>query len=378
MSEHDHPHSGPPDHPSARPVAPASPMPSPQDRPFVEDAGSQALSAALRSSFTIVKVIMVLLIFLFFASGVFTVGPQERAVILRFGKARGAGAEQLLGPGLHWAWPYPIDAVEKIPIGQIQTVRSTAGWYAVSPEMEAAGEQPEALPSLNPAREGYTLTADGNIIHVRASLRYRITDPLSYTFSFVAASNVVQNALDNALFYASARFKVDRILRDDVAAFKETIRARVSQLIVSQNLGIVLDPADVEAVAPVYVRPAFNEVLAAEQDKNKSVNAARGYENALLSRAQGEANAIINQGQADRSSLVKAAAAEARYLNDRVPEYRRDPHSFQQRLLTETWMRILTNATDKFIMLERGNGGQSELRLLLSREPQKAGQTNQP
>ena len=53
------------------------------------DAGSQALAEALRSSFAIVKVVMVLLVLLFLASGFFTVGPQERAIILRFGKARG-------------------------------------------------------------------------------------------------------------------------------------------------------------------------------------------------------------------------------------------------------------------------------------------------
>ncbi len=363
------------------PVAASETDPSaPPSGDFIEDAGSKALSEALRSSFNIVKVIMVILILIFFASGVFTVAPNQRAVIFRFGKARGIAAEQLLGPGLHWAWPYPIDEVKMIPVGQIQTVRSTVGWYSISPEAEALGQQPEAVPSLNPATEGYTLTADGNIIHVRASLRYRISDPLSYAFNFVAASNVVQNALDNALFYASAQFKVDRALRDDVAAFKETIRSRVAQLVTTQNLGIVLDPADVEVVAPVYVRSAFNDVLAAEQDKNKAVNAARGYENALLSKAQGEATAIVNQGQGDRSRLVQSAASEARYMTERLPEYQRDPNSFRQRLLTETWMRILTNASDKFVLLERANGGASELRLLLSREPEKASstQTNQP
>ena len=53
------------------------------------DAGSQALAEALHSSFVIVKVLMVLLVLLFLASGFFTVGPQERAIILRFGKAQG-------------------------------------------------------------------------------------------------------------------------------------------------------------------------------------------------------------------------------------------------------------------------------------------------
>ncbi len=63
------------------------------------DAGSQALSEALRSSFGIVKFVMLILVCLFLGSGFFTVGPQERAIIIRMGKPVGTGEKALLGPG---------------------------------------------------------------------------------------------------------------------------------------------------------------------------------------------------------------------------------------------------------------------------------------
>ncbi len=63
------------------------------------DAGSQALAEALRSSFAIVKFVMVLLVLVFLASGFFTVGPQERAIVLRFGKPMGEGEKALLAAG---------------------------------------------------------------------------------------------------------------------------------------------------------------------------------------------------------------------------------------------------------------------------------------
>ena len=95
-----------------------------------EDSGSRALAEALGSSFFFVKIIMAVLVVVFLASGAVTVGPQERAVILHFGKPGSEGAAGLLGPGLHFAFPAPIDEVVKIPIGQIQYVTSTIGWYA--------------------------------------------------------------------------------------------------------------------------------------------------------------------------------------------------------------------------------------------------------
>ena len=204
MNDHDHPHDGLPE--------PALPPETPVD------AGSQALAEALRSSFAIVKFVMVLLVLLFLASGFFTVGPQERAIILRFGKPVGEGEKALLVPGLHWSFPYPIDESIKVSIAGLQQVSSTVGWYALTPEQELAGIEPHGGRARSiPIVDGYALTADANIIHTRATLTYRIKDPIRYVFSFVNASNAVQNALDNALLYAASRFKVDDILTRDIA-----------------------------------------------------------------------------------------------------------------------------------------------------------------
>ena len=124
--EHEHDHSA-----HAHPAAPAPLETS-------DDAGSQALAEALRSSFAIVKFVMVALVIVFLASGIFQVGPQEKAVMLRFGKTVGTGQQALLGPGLHWSFPYPIDEVVKIPYREIQKVDSTVGWFYMSPAQKAA------------------------------------------------------------------------------------------------------------------------------------------------------------------------------------------------------------------------------------------------
>ena len=116
--EHDH-HGHHPDHPGHE----HSPAPE------LQDTGSQAMAEALRSSFAIVKFVMLLMIAAFFCSGFFQVGPSEKAIILRFGKPVGAGEKALLGSGLHWSFPYPIDEVVKIPITEIQKVTSDNGWY---------------------------------------------------------------------------------------------------------------------------------------------------------------------------------------------------------------------------------------------------------
>ena len=220
--------------------------------PETQDAGSQALAEALRSSFVIVKIAMAALVVIIFAAGFFTVNPGEKAVILRFGKPLGDGPKMLLSAGkLYWSFPYPIDEVVRIPISEIQKVSSSVGWYATTPEMELAGTEPPAGPSLNPAIDGYVLTADRNIIHTRATVSYHIDDPRTAIFNFAAGtnhqfnlggiSNAVQDAANNALVATAARFKVDDILTRDIAGFQDAVRAHVEELVAQEKLGVVID-----------------------------------------------------------------------------------------------------------------------------------------
>ena len=347
--------------------------PTPPPPSSVDEAGSQALTEALRSSLGLVKWLIAALVVGFLITGRVTVESNQVAVILRFGKPVGEGEARLLKPGWHWKFPAPIEKVEFIPVGQSHSVLSTAGWYATSPELEAAGKEPPARPSLQPGADGYVLTADGNIIHVRAKLNYRIrpANALDYAFNFAQITNVVQNALDNALVYAASKFTADDALYRDTARFREVLLQRVQDQFEKLNLGITLEPSEVKVAAPLAVRPAFEAVLAAAQDRGKRISEARGQAEESLRKAQGEASAIINAGVAASNQVVQAVAADARYFTDQLKQYEKDPAQFQQRLLTETMQRVLTNAQDKFFLPIRADGQPRELRIQLNREPQK-------
>jgi modulator of FtsH protease HflK len=397
MSDHDHSHShshgpgdhghshGPHDHAHSHSHGPGdahepSAAPQPPPEAPIEDASTQALSEALKSSFVVVRVVMVGLIALFFASGIFTVGPQEVAIKLLFGAPTGVGEAALLKPGLHWSFPYPINEIVKVPKGQVHTVVSSVGWFPITKEQEIAGQEPPAGPSLNPAVDGYTLTADGNIMHVKATLRYYISDPVRYQFEFTSVSNLVQNALNNALHHASVQFTVDKATRQDIAGFKEKLMNRVQQLALAQGLGIEFDPrgSDVIAIPPRQVKAAFDAVLEAENDKRKTINTAEGEANTTLTKAQAEEDGIRNAGLADKTRIEQSAKADAAYFVARLEEFKRNPQLFRERRLTETMANVLANAQEKYFLVERADGTPRELRILLNREPIKPVAPKQP
>jgi membrane protease subunit HflK len=364
--DHDHDHDH--DHgPGGHDHGPGKPAPA-IETVMVEDTGSRALAEALKSSFAIVKFIMVAMVIVFIASGVFSVAPQNVAVIFRFGVPKG-GDKELLQPGPHWAFPYPIDEVVQIPIGQVQTVTSSVGWYATTEQAELTNTEPGPGDSLNPSTDGYTLTADGNIMHVRAKLRYRISEPIKYAFKFVETTNLVHNALNNAILHASAQYKVDSALRHDRAGFKEKVLQRLQKLIALGDLGVSVDVIEVNAIAPRQVKDAFDAVYGAELDLSKIVNAAQGYTNQILAKAKGEADAIINGGMADRTRLIQSLQSDAQSFSNQLPSYLDNPNLFRERRLTEVMLRITTNGQEKWFLPDRMDGKERELRLLLNPEP---------
>ena len=190
--------SNPTNRRTRRPHERPEPIPPP---PPAEDAGSQALAEALRSSFFIVKIIMVVLVLAVPGSGFFTVGPQQKAIVLRLGKPVGEGEQRIAATrasiGL---FRRPIDEVECIPFTSLQTADSSVGWYhyARGTRQGCAAAARHADRSTRP-RSAYALTADTNIIHVVATARYRITDPIRFHFDFTNAPVFMTNASQQRL-----------------------------------------------------------------------------------------------------------------------------------------------------------------------------------
>ncbi len=345
--------------------------PTPAPRPAGMDTGSQALAEALRSSFAIIRIVMVVLVAVFLFSGFFTVGPQEKAIKLRFGRPVGEGEKALLGAGAHWAFPYPIDEVVKVPISKILAVDSSVGWYFLTPEQKVQddlGTPPPPSASLNPLMDSYALTADQNILHVKATLNYRIEDPIRYVFGFVNPSNAVQSALDNALLATAARYTVDDILTRRRNEFLETVRQRVSRLVEEHDLGIVIDQCTVTPRPPRQLDDAFRNVLNAGQNRDKALNDARSVANQSLSKAEAEAAGRLDSAKAERTRFVQGVTSDADTFRQLLPKYAANPELFRQQRLLETMGRVLTNAQDKIFLAERSDGKPRELRLLLNRE----------
>lgn len=307
------------------------------------DAAGRSLSEALRISFVILKLIMIVLIAAFLASGFKTVGPNEKALVLRFGKILGAGDEadpRVLDPGPHWIFPYPIDEMVKIPVSEQINLRIPTFWYKETLQ-DAIGEGPkprELVPEkLNPLTEGYCLTrsqaalspaaqragltdyeaSDYSIVHTMWQVVYQIGDVEAF-FTHVYVEDVkpgqvysdvmkqwvtplLQSVMEDAVVNTMARYSIDQALQSTDTVPRD-VRQLAQEKLDAIESGIQISSVQLEKARwPKQVNEAFEAAITASQQSSQAIReATTDAENTLNETAGRVAEELFRAVLADR------------------------------------------------------------------------------
>lgn len=349
------------------------------------DVASQALNEALRVSFRLLKLAMLLVALLFLGSGIFTVKQHERAFVLRFGRvvthtdpATGEPTA-ILGPGLHFAWPFLIDEVVRFPVQRELDLAVATFWRAELP----AGRDKTPPQTLAPEAAGYNLTGDANIMHSRWIVNYTVKDPVKFCEHLADPSElastdpgtVIRRLLthlaESAIIRTMARYGVDDAYRGQRAKLRSDVeRAVVAQLRAAEtDFGIQINKVILEVITPpVQTRHAFDDVTKAGEESLKAEKAALGYAAKRVTEAQGNADRLRSDAQAYKTQVVTEAQADANYMKELLKQYPNDrralSHFLRQRLI-EVLQEVLARAEEVYIVNTTG-----EVRLWFSRDPE--------
>lgn len=325
-------------------------------------AGQQALNDALRTSFRVLRWVMLFLLIAYSLSGFYSVREHEVAMTVVFGRVTGHGDRRIKGPGLRLTWPRPIARVIKVPAARVHTVDNTTFWFERSDLPFEAAPPPPA--TLHPVRDGYALTGDANILHVHCAAHYTINDPERYVFAVVDPHGIVDAELQRAVISTANHFSVDAALRTDLARFRMEIERRLRQRCDDLNLGLVIERVELMGVAPpLQVGEAFASVVQAEQQRSRMIGEARSYMDRTINEAHAEASQMVAEGQADRIRFVKRLSADADYFSQIRAASTDDPATMRRLLLQDTLRRILPHIKEQFIIREPQ--GEQEFRLKL-------------
>lgn len=330
------------------------------------NTGQKALNDALRVSFVLLRSMMLLLLVVYLFSGVFVLKQHERAFVLVLGKVVGSTDTKLLKPGLHWTFPAPIGEIQKIEAERVQTIESDSFWYYIDEARRAQGIPDHIPDQLDPREDGYTLSADANLLHSKWTLRYTVSDPEAFIFDYKDPNRVLKNELDHAVLASSCRFTIDQTLRTDIEAFRSEVDRRLKQRCRDLGLGVKVQRVDLTSVIPPrQVQEAFDAVVAAEQERSSKILGARGYASRVGNESAGESKRLLSEARAYKEQLVSEVSASADYFTEIYDKYKRRPWITANTLLQDTVRRAMKTVDDKY-MVQDDPDGKQEIRILLS------------
>ncbi|HRE84397.1 MAG TPA: SPFH domain-containing protein, partial [Opitutaceae bacterium] len=206
---------------------------------------------------------------------------------------------------------------------------------------------------LHPVRDGYTLTADVNLVQGGFSVRYRIVDPLAWVKAGTAQTidALIEGSCYHAATTALAVTKIDDALGARLSSLREEVRTAAQKRIDELALGVELVAVEVQQwVPPAAVLGAFNEVTSAQVEARTAVEQARTYRAQLLPKAESDAYRVRQQAEADRTQWVARAQGETSAFLALLAEHRAAPDLVEPRLRAEALEEVLPRLKFKTIL----------------------------
>lgn len=285
-------------------------------------------------------VILIIIVIIVLASGLYSVDADEVGMVMRFGKF-----VRQTPPGLHIKIPFGMESVTKVKIKKV--FKEEFGFRTVQPgvrtQYSARSYQDESL----------ILTGDLNVADVQWSIQYRIKDP----YDFLYKIHDVRKSLRDISQAVTRKVVGDRtvtgvLTRERVEIAKE-VRKGLQETMDFYESGIHIVTVKFKDVnPPETVKPAFNEVNSARQDKNKMINNAWEEYNNEIPKARGEAEQRISEAEGYALNRVNRAEGDVALFNEVYAEYRKSPDATRRRLYLETMMKILPQLKEIYIVDE--------------------------
>ncbi|MEE4178405.1 MAG: FtsH protease activity modulator HflK [Bacteroides sp.] len=289
------------------------------------------------------KLLIGLLVLIALLTSIKTVGPEQEGLVLFLGKYN-----RTVQPGLNFIVPYGLEKMFKIPVQR--QLKQEFGFRTIE-----AGVRSQYAKD-NYRDESLMLTGDLNLADVEWVIQYRIVDSYNYLFRVREAEDALHDMSEAAMRKIVGDRTVNEVLtvgRQEVASSVEVLLQRMCN---EYENGIRIDQVVLQDVNPPDpVKPSFNAVNEAQQERETLINQAESEYNRVIPRARGEAQETIQLAEAYALNRVNGAIGEADRFNSLYNEYIKAPDVTKKRIYYETMERILPKLGNKIIVDEKGN-----------------------
>lgn len=318
----------------------------PQGQPPSLDAIIEKIQQQLKAfnfkGSPIVILLPIALIVIVVLTAWFTVQPEETGIVQRFGKVT-----RTAGPGLHFKIPFGIETVRTLPTARV--LKEEFGFRTLT---SVPGQRTQyAGDSKSFKSESLMLTGDLNVIDVQWIIQYRIEDPIPFLFNVRESQKTIRDITESVM-----RRVVGNRLGSDVLTVARVevsteVKEEIQKILSEYKTGVRLVTVELQDVTPPdSVKPAFNEVNEARQDKERTINQAQEQANREIPKAGGEAAQSISQAEGYALERINRSKGEANRFLAILTDYEAAPEVTRRRMYLESLSGFLAGLKDLYIV----------------------------
>lgn len=260
-------------------------------------------------------------------SGLYIIDEGKRGVVLQFGAYK-----ETTGAGLHW-YPRFIQSMQKVDIEQVRSIDLGA----------------------NTPEESAMLTQDENIIDIKFTVQYQVSNPRDYLFNVRNPEETLQQAMESAIREVVGKSDMDFIItggRSEVVARAQKL---MQELLDKYRTGLTVTSLNMQdAQAPQQVQGAFLDAIKAREDEQRLKNEAEAYSNDIIPKARGQAARIEEEANAYREQVILQAKGETERFLKVFAEYQKAPSVMRSRLYIDAMESVLSKSS-KVVVDTKGN-----------------------
>ena len=271
-------------------------------------------------------------------SSFFQIEPEEVGLVLTFGEY-----SHQVEPGLRFKLPYPIQTVVKVPIQR--QLKQEFGFRTqragVRTSYDAGSFDDEAL----------MLTGDLNVAVVEWITQYRVGDAYKFVFKVRNLQETFRDMNEAVMRTVIGDRSVTEVLTVGRQEIASEVEVRLQELCDQYDTGIRVEQIVLQDVNPPdEVKPSFNEVNQAQQERERMINEARAQFNRVIPKASGEAQQTIQEAEGYATDRVNRAKGDAELFRSVLAAYRRAPDVTRRRIYLETMEDVLPLFDRKVIL----------------------------
>jgi membrane protease subunit HflK len=279
-----------------------------------------------------IAIVVIAVIVLWLASGIYRVLPDEVGVVLRFG-----AYNRTTQPGLNYHLPTPIESVLRPSVTRIN--RTEIGFRSGEGAVTRTGTGRD-LPE-----EALMLTGDENIVDINFTVFWLIKDAQSYLFNIRNPEGTVKSAAESAMREIVGETPIAQALAEGRGKIETDTQHLLQRILDSYGAGIEITQVQLAKVdPPAPVIESFRDVQRALADKERLRNEAEAYRNDIVPRARGDAAAIVFTGEGAKQASIAQATGQGQQFDAVLKAYQAAKDVTLQRMYLDTMQDILMHS----------------------------------